>query len=812
MIPSEHKPIGKKDIYEVKFNNHERQLSAYSPFHKTFHKKLSLKKNSNLNNKNNNIHLISLLRNQIFLKSNNKLFDFQTNYNSYNSYVTKMMVNAAKLIKYDHTKYIPSKNKIGTIASTNKISNLKQKNFLSLSHKLSKNYEENSSAKKNTNDIKYISKSPSSLDYNGEKIFTFEDDILANKIYNETYRANKESIDKKEIDNFFEKHSIEKDISYDEKKKIKKIMSHSNFMNKKNCLISPLEINDFNDFSNNNEIFTKTNSISKDYENPYHSLERLKINSKIQETVGKIRNNLQYQKFEKQFNFFCDLKISKNRMPNIKTLNKQSSIKKRELLKNKNVVNYFKQHKNNLLNKKKLKDNIIKNYEKNNNEEETDEMPIEEKMKKIQIDIWHLESGYHPESRLMSSICFDFEENILYFFGGQGGIIYGDLWECKFEENKIAWERIYNYNCEKNKENNYLANNMPLPRFGHTIHYYKKKIFLVGGEFKDWKRDIPYEEILWIFDIEKREWISLHKFEIKNILIYDKRKNSYLFKIKKNFSDMLLKIPLLISPNLNPSKSSKKKNLNKTLFTKKWKEEEKEKTYKKLRPCLRRNHVSLLIGSHILIYGGISQDKEILNDCWIYDLKLYKWAIIKSIGKHPPALGHHCSCLAIEKDQLVNDTFNIYHKPKNSRGTVDLLKIDGVFFFGGISSNKIPTNLLFHMTIGIKPAIFDIPDIDGRPPKPRIDASMDFAQNISMIIIYGGKNELDIPSYYGDMTLLDLRIMNWIQPVFMKEKPIKRAQHLSIVIGEELIIFGGTTGNKLLNYDFTIVDLNLFNK
>ena len=35
------------------------------------------------------------------------------------------------------------------------------------------------------------------------------------------------------------------------KKKIKKIMSHSNFMNKKNCLISPLEINDFNDFSNN---------------------------------------------------------------------------------------------------------------------------------------------------------------------------------------------------------------------------------------------------------------------------------------------------------------------------------------------------------------------------------------------------------------------------------------------------------------------------------------------------------------------------------------------------------------------------------
>ena len=136
--------------------------------------------------------------------------------------------------------------------------------------------------------------------------------------------------------------------------------------------------------------------------------------------------------------------------------------------------------------------------------------------------------------------------------------------------------------------------------------------------------------------------------------------------------------------------------------------------------------------------------------------------------------------------------------------------MDGVFFFGGINSNQMPSNLFFHMTIGIKPVIFDTPNIDGKPPNPRIDASMDFAQNISMIIIYGGKNEFEFPSYYGDMFLLDLRIMNWIHPSFVKEKPIKRAQHLSIIIGDELIIFGGTNGNEILNYDFTVVDLNFF--
>ena len=428
MILSEHKPIGKKDIYEVKFNNHEKQLNAYSPFHRTFHKNLNFK-NPKLKEKNNNIHLISLLRNQVFLKGDNQLFDFQSNYNSYNPYVTKMMENAAKLIKYDHNKYIPTKNKIGNLTLSNKIISLKTNKKTKLSLCLDEN--------KNKNNIR-----------NNEEFFTVEDDIFANKIFNETYKNNNESIDKKEIDNFLEKHSIEKDISYDEKKKIRKIMSHSNFMNKINCFISPLEINDISDSSNNNnEIFTKTKTVEKDYKNPYHSLERLILNSQIQETVEKIRNNLEYQKYEKQFNAFCDLKISKSRMPKIKELNKKGSIKTMEFLKNKNVVNYFRHHKNHILNKKKLKDNIIKNYEnlQQNTEEENDKLKYEEKIKNIQIEIWHLESSYHPESRLMSSICFDFEENILYQYGGQGGIIYGDLWECKFDENKITWKKIFAY-------------------------------------------------------------------------------------------------------------------------------------------------------------------------------------------------------------------------------------------------------------------------------------------------------------------------------------------------------------------------------
>ena len=854
----EHKPILKKDISNLEFNNHEKQLIKHFSFHKNFTKKRSTKKQKT-KNKNENLYLISLLRNKIFTKEEKKLYDIQMNYNSFNPYVTQMMANTAKLVKYNHTKYMlkeiitPKNIDEDDLNNSNNTPELKiKKSFFGLDSK-SQLKLENDLKSTSPNNLKSLLKSPSSvLTYtkdenfiiNKDELYTKEDDIFANKIFNKTYYNKNENNNNKEnekdnkndnkndntsknINIFFDKYSIEKNLTDEEKMKIKKTINNSRLINKRNCFITSFPSLDLYD-SPKNEIFTKTHTVIRDYENPYHSLENLKINSQLKKTVGKIRDNLQYKRFQEQFKTICDLKISNKRMPNIKALNKQNLIKKVELLKNKNVINYFREHKNNMLNKRKIKDiNVIKknyddirNHQNNNNnninnnhDEENDKLSYEERLKRVQIEIWHLESGYHPESRVMSSICFNFEENKLYNYGGLGGIFYGDIWECKFDENDICWQRIYAYEydkIDKIKENNNHNYNVPLPRYGHTCHYYKKKMFLIGGEFKDWEKNLINEELLWIYDIEKKEWSNLHKYEIKNKIIFDRRssKNLPLYKLKKNFSDILLKIPLLMSENYDSTKNHRNKTINKSLFTKN--KIEDKKIYKKLRPNIRRNHISLLIGTHIFIYGGISANKEILNDCWIYDLKLCQWENIQSIGRSPPPLAHHCSCLALEKDLLINDTFNIYHKPKNIRGTVDLLKMDGVFFFGGINSNQMPSNLFFHMTIGIKPVIFDTPNIDGKPPNPRIDASMDFAQNISMIIIYGGKNEFEFPSYYGDMFLLDLRIMNWIHPSFVKEKPIKRAQHLSIIIGDELIIFGGTNGNEILNYDFTVVDLNFF--
>ena len=145
--------------------------------------------------------------------------------------------------------------------------------------------------------------------------------------------------------------------------------------------------------------------------------------------------------------------------------------------------------------------NLVKNFKYIQNniiEDEKDKSSYEERIKRVRLELWHLGFSYHPESRTMSSVCYDYEEKKLYNYGGLGGIIYGDMWECKFDENKITWKKIYSFKYGKNKEYN---NNVPLPRYGHTSHFYNKKIFIIGGEYKDWKRDLPNEEIIWIIYI-----------------------------------------------------------------------------------------------------------------------------------------------------------------------------------------------------------------------------------------------------------------------------------------------------------------------
>ena len=808
-----------KQINKLQHKNYEKKFNIWSTFYKEYTKKNKINTPNYIDNKTK-MHLFSLLRNKniSIFKKDERFSLLNINNNSFNPYVTLMMAKAANITTYNYTNYAQQNKKkfLSSQNSTEKLSinnNIQEthtkKTFFGFDAKTSLSDFDDTiySNISKTNNYKMKSINFAKTQYNSmenikENHYSKEDDILANNVLFDSYKKQK-TLNNKERNKFYNMHSINKNLTNEEKLEINNIINQPK--NKKT----------FEDEIYSTEI--KTRSIINEYKSPFNSKKELKINSQMFDTINKIRLDLQCQKYQEKFNSARELKIKKNKMPSIKILSRKC-IRDIDILKQDKTTSFFKKTRkpkkriHHLLTKKIGNLNYDDYISKDNYEELLKMIKFSryDNMKKLKIEFSYHNFLFHPESRTMCSSTFDEEKKSIYIYGGIAGEHMGDIWECRFERNQIIWVKIFPLNIIKNIQ--YQIKQVPLPRFGHTIHLFKKKLYLIGGETKYWEKNRFNEPILWVYDFNNFCWEYSSKEEdifLRNNEKINRRINPIdIKKLKINKSEQKISSNSNSKSTKYNQKKSKRNSISKRIPTIKNKENEIKENISTLAPCLRRNHVSILIGATIFIYGGQNIQKEYINDCWIYDIPKDKWSIVEFAGKYPPPLAHHCCCLALEKDQLINDTFTIYHKPTNNRKTFPLLKIDGLFFFGGINSNKCATNLLFHMSIGLKPVIFDIPETNGIPPSPRIDATMNFSSDIDMIIIYGGKNDSMCPSIYNDIYLLDLETLDWIKPSFKGRPPIERSQHLSEIIGDELIIFGGISENGLLNFDFTILELD----
>ena len=906
-----------KEIRELQFNNHMNSYFKYTTnikFHKQ-NRPLSTDFNMMKTKINDNI-FYSRLRNkncQIY-KNNSKIASLFSDYKSFNPYVTMMMTKGANKTEYNHTKYVEydpaqqthefSRNELAKIQNK-KPQTCKNKNrtFFGIDGKtkLEKNLYSNSMKSlymqsfSGTGTV-YSASSPRLNTAKNDKSsffmptvvnFTTEDQKYAEDIFLDENRSkNNKLIDKEDKKDFYGNYNISKKLTYEEETNIEKCFIENQKVNN-NLIFNPI----FRGINTEYNNIVSTKILKKDYKDPFKSLKKLKLNSQMCNLIQQMRINIQCQKYQNKYDDICELNIEKNRMPNIKILekNKKSNLEK---LNDDDILKIFNAEPKKRKNKsrKTTKQSTINNKQpENNNIFLVNEVTRSDKLHELKLEIFIGCFGHHPELRTMNGLTYNKENGALYIHGGIGGKKYGDIWDFIFTSEKVGWRKIYE---PKDKD----FENEPLPRYGHTIHYYKEKIYLIGGQFDNWNSNYNKEGIMCIFDLNKGYWNmlkddydidaikkkikedlknkmkkeeSLNLLYLNNINNVPVANNLYSRNININgintYSTNIQKYNLL---NKNKENNNKKeyscsklseisKNGNKikiktnhNIFNKKTKLTTNknlinERNIHKIRnnsaltiqtklnnqndiiepefeikdediqhllpqfPTLRRNHISLLIGYNIFIYGGINQNKVYLNDCWVYDLNTKKWSILEFTGRYPPPLGHHCACLALENNQNDIDQLNVYHKPANERKTKPILKTEGIFFFGGTNDNYTPTNLFFQMSIGIKPAIFEIPKTNGKPPSPRTDSSMNFASSISMIIIHGGKNEMK-SEFYNDIFMLDLKNMDWVHPLFQDEIPLERAEHKSIVISDCLFILGGTSSDHLLNFDFMIVNLNFF--
>ena len=231
-------------------------------------------------------------------------------------------------------------------------------------------------------------------------------------------------------------------------------------------------------------------------------------------------------------------------------------------------------------------------------------------------------------------------------------------------------------------------------------------------------------------------------------------------------------------------------------------------------PPIRRNHIAELINEQILFYGGITENNEILNDCYILNLNPLKWfkANINKMTPGPKVYGH-TSSLVIPKQHLLSHKFSIYTYP-DTEVVNCRIKQKGLYIFGGKTKEDGGlSNKLWILLIGQKCLEWILPEIKGKPPRPRYNHSMSFYEKGNFLIIHGGRNDnMSETSAFDDTFVFDLEFFEWYSVELYSNlaefKILSRCGHQSIIYNNKLIIFGGMNNNNYIGSSLFIINLD----
>ena len=239
-------------------------------------------------------------------------------------------------------------------------------------------------------------------------------------------------------------------------------------------------------------------------------------------------------------------------------------------------------------------------------------------------------------------------------------------------------------------------------------------------------------------------------------------------------------------------------------------------------PTPRYNHIAELIGSYMLIHGGIDENNDIVDSIYILVIQsTMKW--IKpplQLFNKGPALYGHSSSIVIPSHILNHYRFNIFKYPDNVIGgddgcNVANIQMIGLYIFGGMPKhNSTPSNDMWVLLIGKKAFEWKrIDDVKGIKPTPRYFHSMNYYEKGNFIIIHGGRNDSLSNSFaLNDTYLFKLDTFEWVKIELFSHvigfKILNRCAHDAVIYSNKLIIFGGMNSLNYLGSALLIVNLD----
>ena len=240
-------------------------------------------------------------------------------------------------------------------------------------------------------------------------------------------------------------------------------------------------------------------------------------------------------------------------------------------------------------------------------------------------------------------------------------------------------------------------------------------------------------------------------------------------------------------------------------------------------PCEpRRYHSACMIGSQLLIYGGINGKQAFLSDLMAlniskYDkhsefVKAWRWIPVFAKGHKPGNLANHTCQLVLHPDRYRTPGLISLTMLPECRGGKPKIEYEGMYIFGG-RDEKGPKNKLCILKVGQKQSEWLEPNVDGRPPLARYGHTMNYYPDKNIFIVFGGRNDDNFAStgqaYLNDVWILYLEKLRWIH--WDKDSyggvPSPRYSQCSVTLGTSIVFFGGLDEDNYCKADLHTIEM-----
>ena len=236
----------------------------------------------------------------------------------------------------------------------------------------------------------------------------------------------------------------------------------------------------------------------------------------------------------------------------------------------------------------------------------------------------------------------------------------------------------------------------------------------------------------------------------------------------------------------------------------------------KLYMKIPRGHVAVLIGSQMVVHGGYSEEDQIMSDTACLSLQPLKWSsILISSESSGPALAHHSACLVAPYEIRNSPKASLYFLPDvtNIRKAQSKITCKGIYLFGGKNKEGELCNDMWVLQLGKKPLEYLKLSISGAKPKPRFNTVMQFYEPMNYLIIHGGRNDFENDTFaFNDTWIFNLYDLYWVKvdvwPRREGDELIDRCGHASLIVKNQLVIFGGMNSNSYIGSSFVFFNLD----